>query len=949
MDSDEVPSNLSEVIRELRSFVEKHKQTIDLVSSEGVETRKHVESEAKGINERVAGVGQQVDVVITHQEAQMNDQVRERFLESLRYEGFNERRNQIDSAYPSSFKWIFVGNNNDGSDEEGARFPKIKWDSFSNWLSSADQIYWISGKPGSGKTTLVKYISDHQQTKECLNIWSPGCTIASHYFWKPGSDMQRNMKGLLCSLLHQLLVDNTTALENVTSSLSGSKRSCTDWSRDELHSALLTALDCHQKGVCLFLDGLDEIDPNAGREHGIAELLDLASELSQRGNVKLCLASRPDPHILEMRLSKYPRLRLQDFNYEDLMVYAKDHVKFSDTDGINGYKYSVRSLVDKAEGVFLWLILATNSINEGIWYHDNANILRERIDSLPQGLDDLYQDMWARAGAEAPSEYRQTAALYFKLLLARTRTSHFNRLNVFGLMLTTTPIADEVLHALDNPSELVSQEEILQTCREVERKLKIYCVGLVEVNTRWQSSNNKTADKSWYGKMYDTVWTVSRSPHLQFIHRTAADFLCDTESGKNILGFDESSEFTIHLHLEKAWLTKFALFADFDMGTWTHHMRRFRERWEGTNEWVWADWNQLLLTCEALANSGRLTSPKQAIPCGGSDFLRVLAEENCDDEFIVKRLKNGKLSRDEASKILLGLSNSQNGMDGQSRLGTFRNLLAAGADPNWQAWETPSPGPFANSRTPWQQCLFRLYEYLWLEEATSHPDSSTFGQGIQRRLAMTAEVLRIFIENGARLDDKIVVVMTWREDSEKWEVMEICHIAWSIPQVFASISAYSIIEILNATLRHSSRSNTFLDGCVSSEPASVDDDSSERCRVFGKLEEQSRELVLWETTHEMQTKLGIELVQSLKRRLGLTMSNTECDNQRQASRSGMNKTPHPILDDPSWIEKSRGKPVILKWLEELELVKPFDESPSIFQRVKGYQQGIKSEQSGSST
>lgn len=466
---DIVHMNLSEVIRELRLFVEKQKQTIDLVSLEDVETRKHVENEAQGINKRVSGVGQQVDVVITHQEAQVNNQVRERFLESLQYEGFNERRNQIDNAYPSSLRWIFVGNNNDDSDEEGAWVPEIKWDSFSNWLSSEEKMYWISGKPGSGKKTLVKYISGHRRTKESLNIWSPGCTIASHYFWKPGSVMQRNMKGLFFSVLYQLFVHNTTALENVTSSLSGLKSSCTDWSRNELHSALLTTLDCYQNGVCLFLDGLDEINPKDGRKHGIAELLDLASELSQTGNVKLCLASRPDPHILEMRLSKYPRLRLQDLNYEDLMVYAKDHVKFPNTEIFDEYKDPVRYLVDKAEGVSLWLNLATNSIDERIWYHDSAEILRERIDRLSQGLNDLYQDMWASAGAEAPSKYRQTAALYFKLLLARTGRSQFNRLNIFGLMLATTPIADKILYALDKPSGLVSQEEIMQTRQEVER------------------------------------------------------------------------------------------------------------------------------------------------------------------------------------------------------------------------------------------------------------------------------------------------------------------------------------------------------------------------------------------------------------------------------------------------------------------------------------------------
>lgn len=85
------------------------------------------------------------------------------------------------------------------------------------------------------------------------------------------------------------------------------------------------------------------------------------------------------------------------------------------------------------------------------------------------------------------------------------------------------------------------------------------------MKTKWKSGSSKTADESWYGQMYDGVWTVSRSPDLQFIHRIAADFLCDTESSKKILGFDRSSEFTIDIRLAKAWFARFALFAEDDM------------------------------------------------------------------------------------------------------------------------------------------------------------------------------------------------------------------------------------------------------------------------------------------------------------------------------------------------------------------------------------------------
>lgn len=104
------------------------------------------------------------------------------------------------------------------------------------------------------------------------------------------------------------------------------------------------------------------------------------------------------------------------------MVYAKGHIKFPELYRFEAYLDPIHSLVGKAQGVFLWLILATKSINEGILNDDGALTLQGRIHKLPEDLDRLYQDMCARAGSTSPLVYRQTAALYFKLILASEST-----------------------------------------------------------------------------------------------------------------------------------------------------------------------------------------------------------------------------------------------------------------------------------------------------------------------------------------------------------------------------------------------------------------------------------------------------------------------------------------------------------------------------------------------
>jgi ABC-type molybdenum transport system ATPase subunit/photorepair protein PhrA len=45
-------------------------------------------------------------------------------------------------------------------------------ESFGNWLSSGNGIFHIAGKLGSGKSTLMKFLCDHQKTKTELQKWA---------------------------------------------------------------------------------------------------------------------------------------------------------------------------------------------------------------------------------------------------------------------------------------------------------------------------------------------------------------------------------------------------------------------------------------------------------------------------------------------------------------------------------------------------------------------------------------------------------------------------------------------------------------------------------------------------------------------------------------------------------------------------------------------------------
>lgn len=990
----------------------------------------------------MARVDQKVDRLVVLKGAQVNEQMRERFLQSLKYPGFNERRNQVADAYVDSLKWVFVGDNDDKSDDDDSdedtldydksgdsesgdnesgdnesdqeesdketqsvesydfqearpsrgtsnggsdfgsdsqnsidsdaetegyserRFSNIRWHSFSNWLSSTDTIYWISGKPGSGKTTLVKYIVGHPRTKEYLQIWSPGCKIVYHYFWRPGKPMQKNLEGLFCSLLYQLLGSSATALGEVTSlvSQSGPKDSYTDWSGAELLSALIKALDSYEHGVCLFLDGLDEIDPENGTKDGIPELLDLALKLSQ-GNkpIKLCLASRPDPPILETRLSEYPRLRLQDLNFQDLMAYAREHVNFPETYP-DPEKYisedPIEWLVYKAEGVFLWLILATKSINEGVVYNDSAATLRQRIDRLPKDLDNLYQDMWERTCADNPLEYRQTAALYFKLLLARRI---YWTADVFNVMLaTTTPIADGVLDTLDEPSKLVSQDVMVQKCREVQQKLSVCCFGLVELSRekRWFRDETYVANVNcWYGRKYDSVLPfMARS--LRFIHRTAQDFLTDTDSGATILGFNTESDLVVEYRLMRASLAELVIFAgETSVCDWLYMLRSFPTL-VSTDEREAMRWNEAVLICEKLANSSRLMVEgisRQKYRCVGPDFLKVAASGDIGDQIIISRLENGNLSGDDKSGILLSLFGYEtqrldfgSRREEAIRLRTtcIRELLRAGADPNWQPegasrWEVmfskPYIWPYEPLDTPWQRYMLAVIQHLHLSSFLN----LEVGTGRQN-LAFMVEVAFLFASEGAELGDMVNMAIHWdsKEDTG-WHVGSgITCAAKAHPhyihdrrrppnQLFASIPAYIILQRLMEAVRWylprgSEKTFSGDRSCHVQflERECVNHGSTKVARVFGLVKEEGKD-EWWETTDEvLQTQLGSRLIEEVLTQVWLptpVVEGNDMDGQR-TEQSVKKKILQSILEDESWVMKVHGDTAVSKRLEELGLV-----------------------------
>src|ERR1700733_6219681 len=66
--------------------------------------------------------------------------------------------------------------------------------SFVSWLRDHSQpVFWISGKAGSGKSTLMKYIRRDERTRRYLSDWALGANVvlASFFFFERGNELQK--------------------------------------------------------------------------------------------------------------------------------------------------------------------------------------------------------------------------------------------------------------------------------------------------------------------------------------------------------------------------------------------------------------------------------------------------------------------------------------------------------------------------------------------------------------------------------------------------------------------------------------------------------------------------------------------------------------------------------------------------------------------------------------
>ncbi|OCK97498.1 uncharacterized protein K441DRAFT_547211, partial [Cenococcum geophilum 1.58] len=421
------------------------------------------------------------------------DRERKDCLASLRFD--NTRYKKILPQYKGSFEWIWVH------------------DEYKNWCTSdTSRLLYIQGKPGSGKSTITKYFSNHLLERERA---AKSAIIAKFFYSYREGELQRSHYSMFQSILYDILHEDEAFFYHRFQT--EYRTQCRDgylitWDYASLKTVLKSLQD-HSlaKPLYLIIDALDESENNDRRD-----VLDLLFKLCSETKyciMKIFIASRPLGQLELCRTQFHNFIRLQDNTKADISSFA---LSFLNRLSLRRRSVQVREyIVENAQGVFLWVELVGKELLacEESGYSEEDII--EFLKCLPKELETFYELMLERMTTKKSNIWNLR-----NLQDLRNHRDLQDGIKMFRLVLwARRPLTvNELLHALgipDDPDTRFIPDDSFQIPILLERRI-ISCGG------------NFLVIKSYHGTRNGTV---------QVMHQTVREFFLDPN------GLVASSEF----------------------------------------------------------------------------------------------------------------------------------------------------------------------------------------------------------------------------------------------------------------------------------------------------------------------------------------------------------------------------------------------------------------------
>ena len=409
----------------------------------------------------------------------------------------NPRRDEILKAQNESMEWIW-----DDGEPTWAGYNQKPSPGFVKWIQSEGRIFWIYGKPGAGKSTLMKQLTQSKQMFDLMPRAPKPVITVSYFFYELGRHQERQSNSLLMAILSALLQTFHNTDPRAFSSVMGIlepqlSRNPRDqkkpiWKDEELQEALRQTLIVCQisASLLLFVDGIDECE---GDHRGQLDFLRnwIESSTKSKLSIKACIASRDETEI-RLRLSMHPSFPIHRFTKANISAYVTRRLEAAwklmsvqpDYTTAIFDQGLIDALVDKAEGVFLWVDLVVTQLILSIEEDKTVEELRMQLDDMPDGLRKLY----SRIVDKIPQRFLHDTTNFLRMYdhgvgSSRDLIIKFNLFTLWQFCAATEDPSTAIsckAH-FENGFDEESTDSRQHLCAIMKRRIQRSCRGLIHV------------------------------------------------------------------------------------------------------------------------------------------------------------------------------------------------------------------------------------------------------------------------------------------------------------------------------------------------------------------------------------------------------------------------------------------------------------------------------------
>ena len=398
------------------------------------------------------------------------------YLDSLAFREMNYRQQEVKDTRLDSYEWVF------------------HHDTYKEWESNGGGLLWIQGKPGSGKSTLMKKIFQSLSKQPASNHIQ-----LNFFFHRRGVSLQQTQVGMFRTLLHQLLSQAPLVrgefrhICEEKKKWQGDSERDWDWRVEELRqsfsSALLKASKMHV--ITILVDALDEAGEIPGQEV-VSYLHDMNEELyNMNAATRICCACRHFP----IRPTGELQIRVENENRRDIETFVRRELKKRMRTDDQAFSDSLyEQITMKASGVFLWATLVLPIITTQYNNGESVNKIQKTLVNVPSDLGAVYEHILTEV---VEANYRPQALHLMQWILLVERPLSLTELR-FAMAMDDTSVQSSV--DFEERSESVVEND-----SRMQRLVVSLSGGLAEVKA------SEVGDRQGH--------------YVQFIHQSVNDFL----------------------------------------------------------------------------------------------------------------------------------------------------------------------------------------------------------------------------------------------------------------------------------------------------------------------------------------------------------------------------------------------------------------------------------------